>query len=177
METCDYVSVNGDFQSYNVFRRILAGQTPYVDFANYVGMAPVVLNLPLVALNNSFANSLFVTNFTAALLFSVTVLLVFGWSPLRPLPPCWRRCSCEALPSGLLGTAGGAAGGYLTGLFESPYTLRTPCALRGCFCRFCWRARRWWLKARRCGWKGTRCSRPLARRAPCLVWGLAAGWA
>ncbi|MEG2081789.1 MAG: hypothetical protein RR011_01010, partial [Oscillospiraceae bacterium] len=46
--SCDYVSINGDFQSYNVFRRMLAGQTPFVDFANYIGMAPVFVNLPFV---------------------------------------------------------------------------------------------------------------------------------
>ena len=53
VSVCDYVSINGDFQSYNVFRRILAGQTPYLDFVNYIGMAPVWINLPLVALNNT----------------------------------------------------------------------------------------------------------------------------
>ena len=43
-----YNPVNGDFQSYNVFRRMLAGQAPYADFANYIGMAPVVVNLPFM---------------------------------------------------------------------------------------------------------------------------------
>ena len=75
VSVCDYVSINGDFQSYNVFRRILAGQTPYLDFVNYIGMAPVWINLPLVALNNTFAGSLFATNFTSNLLFSAAVLI------------------------------------------------------------------------------------------------------
>ena len=74
--TCDYVSINGDFQSYNVFRRILDGQTPYADFANYIGMAPVFVNLPFVAVKNTFANSLFVTNFTSKVVFCVSVFII-----------------------------------------------------------------------------------------------------
>lgn len=73
---CDYVSINGDFQSYNVFRRILDGQTPYVDFSNYIGMAPVFVNLPFIALKNTFANSLFVTNFTSCAVFCMSVFVI-----------------------------------------------------------------------------------------------------
>ncbi|MDL2294461.1 hypothetical protein LJC60_07520, partial [Ruminococcaceae bacterium OttesenSCG-928-D13] len=72
--TASYNPVNGDFQSYNVFRRILAGQLPVRDFANYVGMAPILLNLPLLALGGGgFTASLFVTNFTCNVLFSLCV--------------------------------------------------------------------------------------------------------
>ena len=74
---CDYISINGDFQSYNVFRRMLDGQTPYVDFSNYIGMAPVFVNLPFVALENTFANSLFVTNFTSNVVFCLSVFILF----------------------------------------------------------------------------------------------------
>lgn len=77
VQTCDYVSINGDFQSYNVFRRILDGQSPYVDFANYIGMAPIFVNLPFVALGNTFSNSLFVTTFTTSVVFAVAVFMVF----------------------------------------------------------------------------------------------------
>lgn len=73
---CDYVSINGDFQSFNVFRRMLAGQTPYYDFANYIGMAPVIVNLPLLALKGNFAASLFVTNFTSTVIFCRGVLIL-----------------------------------------------------------------------------------------------------
>jgi hypothetical protein len=66
---CDYVSINGDFQSYNVFRRMLAGQTPYVDFSNYIGMSPVAMNLPFLLNSGKFADSLFVTNFTSNVIF------------------------------------------------------------------------------------------------------------
>ena len=74
--TCDYVSINGDFQSYNVFRRILDGQIPYAEFSNYIGMAPVFVNLPFVALRNTFSNSLFVTTFTSNVIFSLSVFMV-----------------------------------------------------------------------------------------------------
>ena len=73
---CDYVSINGDFQSYNVFRRILDGQIPYAEFSNYIGMAPVFINLPFVALKNTFSNSLFVTTFTSNIIFSLSVFMV-----------------------------------------------------------------------------------------------------
>lgn len=81
----EYVSINGDFQSYNVFRRMLAGQVPYVDFANYIGMAPILINLPFLFLGGSFSSSLFVTNFTCNVLFSLIVLLVF-WLVSQNLP-------------------------------------------------------------------------------------------
>ena len=77
VQTCDFVSINGDFQSYNVFRRILNGQTPYVDFANYIGMAPILVNLPFVAISNTFSNSLFVTTFTSSVIFCTAVFMVF----------------------------------------------------------------------------------------------------
>lgn len=74
---CSYSSINGDFQSYNVFRRMMDGQIPYVDFSNYIGMAPVYLNYPFVKLlGGSFRDSLFVTNFTAHILFCVCAFLV-----------------------------------------------------------------------------------------------------
>ena len=31
----DFMPTNGDFQSYNAFRRTLAGQIPYKDFGRY----------------------------------------------------------------------------------------------------------------------------------------------
>ncbi len=73
----DYVSINGDFQSYNVFRRILDGQTMYVDFSNYIGIAPVVINLPFLVFFNTFTGSLFITNFTSLLVFCTVVTILF----------------------------------------------------------------------------------------------------
>ncbi len=75
--TSDYVSINGDFQSYNVFRRTLDGQTPYVDFSNYIGMAPIWVNVPFIGLKNTFTNSLFVTTFTSCIVFCIAVLILF----------------------------------------------------------------------------------------------------
>ena len=123
IETCDYVSVNGDFQSYNVFRRMLAGQTPYVDFVNYIGMAPVWVNLSLVALNNTFAGSLFATNFTSNILFSVTVLLwVWLITKSRPAAMLASVFLTKFVSSGLLATLfGPSLGGYWTNLFQSLY--------------------------------------------------------
>lgn len=73
----DFICTNGDYQNYNVLRRFLAGQTPYFDFANYLGMGLLMLCAPALALHNSFAGSLFVTNTVAALLFILLVALVF----------------------------------------------------------------------------------------------------
>ena len=113
VSVCDYVSINGDFQSYNVFRRILAGQTPYLDFVNYIGMAPVWINLPLVALNNTFAGSLFATNFTSNLLFSAAVL-IWVYLVVRRLSAAMvvSAALTKFVSSGLLATVGGPAGAY-----------------------------------------------------------------
>ena len=73
----DFNVSNGDFQSYNVFRRVLVGQAPYVDFANYLGMGAIWVNLPIIALFNNFKASLFATNFTVALLFMAAVYISF----------------------------------------------------------------------------------------------------
>ena len=120
----DYVSIDGDFQSYNVFRRILAGQLPYRDFANYIGMAPVVCNLPFLALHNSFTASLFVTNFTACVLFCAAVLLLI-YLTTASLP---LACLVSALlpkfvhSQILLRLLGARYGTVLTELFEGLYT-------------------------------------------------------
>lgn len=123
VSVCDYVSINGDFQSYNVFRRILAGQTPYLDFVNYIGMAPVWINLPLVALNNTFAGSLFATNFTSNLLFSAAVL-IWVYLVVRRLSAAMvvSAALTKFVSSGLLATVGGPAGAYLTQLFQGLYS-------------------------------------------------------
>jgi hypothetical protein len=73
----DYSTVNGDFQNYNIIRRILDGQIPYTEFTNYLGMGIVLINTPFIALHNVFTTSLFVTNVTTALCFllAVTFLL------------------------------------------------------------------------------------------------------
>ncbi len=119
-----YNPINGDFQSYNVFRRIFDGQVPYVDFANYIGMAPVLINLPLLIFSKTFAASLFVTNFTSLVLFCVMACVIFYLvtqnikaslliSVLLP----------KVLSTGIVSTVlGQSVGGYIENLFAALYT-------------------------------------------------------
>lgn len=178
VETCDYVSVNGDFQSYNAFRRILAGQIPYVDFANYVGMAPILLNLPFVALQNTFAASLFITNFTANLLFSVTVLLVF-WLITRSKPAAMLAAVffTKFVSSGLLATLfGPGLGACWADTFESLYTPSNSMRIARLFLTFLLvGAALCWLKAGGYGLDGTALQQSASRLPACGIWGLAAG--
>ena len=73
----NFVCTNGDYQNYNALRRVLAGQIPYRDFANYLGMGAILLQAPLLLLHNSFAASLFVSHFVAAICFMLLVYLIF----------------------------------------------------------------------------------------------------
>lgn len=73
----NFVCTNGDYQNYNVIRRVLDGQIPYRDFANYLGMGAIFLQAPLVVLHNNFAGSLFVANFVISVIFMLLVYLVF----------------------------------------------------------------------------------------------------
>lgn len=73
----DYSPINGDFQSYNVFRRMLDGQVPYRDFSNYPGSGFVLINLPLLLFSGgSFADSLCITNFTSALSYCLIITML-----------------------------------------------------------------------------------------------------
>ena len=65
----DFVAYNGDFQNYNIFRRMLSGQVQYRDFVNYLGAGCTIINLPLIAIFRSFGASVFITNFTACAAF------------------------------------------------------------------------------------------------------------
>lgn len=78
----DFFPINGDFQSYNALRRFLAGQVPYRDFTNYLGMGLLWVNAPLLALHNTFTGSLFVTNAVTAVLCCITVWLLL-WLTTR----------------------------------------------------------------------------------------------
>ncbi len=119
-----YNPINGDFQSYNVFRRMLDGQVPYVDFANYIGMAPVLINLPLLMFSKTFAGSLFVTNFTSLILFCVMACVIFyiitqnikASLLISVLLP-------KVLSTGIVSTVlGQGTGGYIERLFSALYT-------------------------------------------------------
>lgn len=119
----DYNPINGDWQSYNAFRRVLDGQRPYADFANYVGMAPIVLNLPFLLLDGSFSASLFATSFTCNALFSLAVLLIF-WlvTENAPVSLVVSAVFSKLVSSGLLRRVLGPAGAYADGLFTNLYT-------------------------------------------------------
>lgn len=69
----DFNPINGDFQNYNAFRRLLDGQVPYKDFANYLGIGIFFTNIPILVFVNNFTASLFVTNFTTCFIFCVAV--------------------------------------------------------------------------------------------------------
>lgn len=73
----DFIAYNGDFQNYNVFRRLLDGQVQYKDFTNYLGNGMVFINLPLISLFNSFGASVFITNFTSSIVYSLIVFISF----------------------------------------------------------------------------------------------------
>ncbi len=72
----DYIPINGDFQNYNVWRRLLAGQIPQRDFAAYLGMGHLYIGGILTALaGGSFTDSLFVSN---TLISLVNLLFVYA---------------------------------------------------------------------------------------------------
>lgn len=137
--TCRYVSIDGDFQSYNVFRRLLAGQRAYADFANYIGMAPVVLNLPWVALaGGSFRASLWVTNFTTVLLFSSAAFLML-WlaSGQKAFSLFASAAAAKVVSTQVLYRLLGATAGYLlTEYFTGLYTPSNSMRMARCFLPF-----------------------------------------
>lgn len=178
IETCDYVSIDGDFQSYNVFRRMLAGQTPYVDFVNYIGMAPVWVNLPLVALHNTFAGSLFVTNFTSNVLFSITVLLwVWLITKSRPAAMLASVFFTKFVSSGLMATIfGPALGGYWSGLFQSLYAPGNSMRIARLFLAFLLAGLGLvWLRWKKASPEGAALQTAFARLPACGVLGALAG--
>lgn len=73
----DFYPINGDFQNYNAFRRLLNGQMPYKNFANYLGIGVLIINAPFLLFKNNFTASLFITNFTACFVFCVAVTVLF----------------------------------------------------------------------------------------------------
>lgn len=70
--------INGDFQNYNGFNRLLSGQVPFRDFAYYLGFGVLYSNSALLALlGNTFVNSVFVTSFLSSLCFLITLYMLF----------------------------------------------------------------------------------------------------
>lgn len=77
-----YLPFNGDWQHYNMFRRLLAGQIPFVDFTVVLGQSIMWINSAiLLIIGNTFGNSVFATHFTAAMsgfvIFTVFLFVFF----------------------------------------------------------------------------------------------------
>lgn len=70
----DFVAYNGDFQNYNIFRRLLDGQVQFRDFTNYLGVGFLIINMPFIYFFRNFGDSVFITNFTASVLYSIIIL-------------------------------------------------------------------------------------------------------
>ena len=73
----DFVAYNGDFQNYNIYRRLIAGQTQYKDFVNYLGSGMIFINFTLIYLFRSFGDSVFITNFTTSIVYSLILYISF----------------------------------------------------------------------------------------------------
>lgn len=71
----DFVSYNGDFQNYNIFRRILDGQTQYSEFTNYLGNGFVIVNIIFLYFFRNFGDSVFITNFTTSIMYSLILYI------------------------------------------------------------------------------------------------------
>lgn len=62
--------VNGDFQTFNPISRLMDGQFPYHDFANYLGMGPLTLTtLATLPTGVSFASSVASTEILVSIAF------------------------------------------------------------------------------------------------------------
>lgn len=77
----EYDYMNGALQNYNGVRRLLVGQTPYVDFVNYLGLGHLYsIAAMLLVLGNNFAASVastqFLTVFYATLSLAAVIWLV-----------------------------------------------------------------------------------------------------
>lgn len=134
----DFVCTNGDYQNYNALRRFLAGQHPYADFANYLGMGPLLLCAPLTALHNNFSGSLFATNFVACACFILFVFLIFYLVTGHKLLSAAAGLLAPKILSSMAACPASHCRRIRGDLSQSAGKNRgTPSGLRGCFCRFC----------------------------------------
>lgn len=74
----DFVALNGKFQNFNVVRRLLDGQVPYIDFIPYLGLGHLWLTGILTKLlGGTFGANVLVCNIITALICPITI---FGLS-------------------------------------------------------------------------------------------------
>lgn len=80
---CDFFPTNGTFQNFNPVRRLLDGQTPFLDFSVYLGLGHLYLGGLLTAIfGGTYASSLsafsFLTLFSLALLSTIVGYAILG---------------------------------------------------------------------------------------------------
>lgn len=71
-----YKAINGDFQTYNMVRRLLSGQIPFKDFFVYVGLGPLYLCSLLTLPNNTFWFNLVVVDAGSIIIFCCLLSLI-----------------------------------------------------------------------------------------------------
>jgi len=70
--------VNGDFQTFNPISRLLDGQFPYHDFANYLGVGPLLTTtLAALPFRASFAGSVASTEILVSIVFLYMATMAF----------------------------------------------------------------------------------------------------
>lgn len=83
--TVDFLPINGDFQNYNVWRRLLDGQVPFKDFPVYLGIGHLLTGSILTgALGNTFKISLIVSHFLTVAI-SAMIISTIAYLILRNL--------------------------------------------------------------------------------------------
>lgn len=85
----DFSAINGVFQNYNVVRRLLDGQIPYVDFAVYLGLGHLYIGaLFTYIFGNSYIASKLVFDFLNMLSFVLVIIALskgsFGKKSIIP---------------------------------------------------------------------------------------------
>lgn len=94
IQNLDYIAINGTFQNYNVIRRLLAGQIPFVEYTVYLGTGHLLISSVLTfLLGNNYAASVLTYEFLSSL---SVVLLCYGFSAVR-FPKNWIVPSFTAL--------------------------------------------------------------------------------
>lgn len=72
----EYNPINGDFQTYNMVRRLLDGQVPFRDFFIYLGFGPLYLGSIFTIFNNSFSFNLIVVDAISTCIFASSLMLL-----------------------------------------------------------------------------------------------------
>ncbi|WNG24139.1 hypothetical protein F0U62_08965 [Cystobacter fuscus] len=85
VEYSDFNPINGDFQNYNGYRRLLAGQAPFGDFFYYLGLGPLYVNTAVLWLMGSdLTHSLIATHVVSSLALGLSIYCVARCNSLSP---------------------------------------------------------------------------------------------